>query len=161
VDEELRLQVQARPGGEFELRFDFEGRPQVQHLSLTAVGGHELHFVCEGVQGRAFFARAGDSLWLACEGETHEYVDRTYAAAQTAEAGSDGRLLAPMDGTIIALNAKAGQRGDKGQTLVVLEAMKMEFQVTAGVTGSVAEVNCAVGSQVGSRQQLVSITPDA
>src|SRR5688572_22506553 len=140
MDDELRLHVHAHPRGDFEIRFDFAGQPQVQHLSLTAVGGHELHFVCEGVQGRAFFARAGSTFWLACEGETHEYVDATYAAAKAAEAGSDGRLLAPMDGKIIALNVKAGERVEKGQTLVVLEAMKLEFQVTAGVTGSVAEV---------------------
>ncbi len=161
LDVETDCQVQARPGGEFEVRFHYAGQPQVQHLTITALGGHELHYVCEGVQGRAFFARERQALWLSSEGETHGYQDATYEPARVAEAGSDGRLTAPMDGKIIAVHVKSGDRVSKGQTLVVLEAMKMEFQVTAGVDGSVEGVNCAVGAQVSARQLLVSISPTA
>jgi geranyl-CoA carboxylase alpha subunit len=158
-DDELACQAMARPGGEFEVQLVQDGKPWTFHLALTAIGGHELHYVCEGVQGRAYFARDGQELWLSSEHETHAYRDMTYVPAQAAEAGSDGRLIAPMDGKIIAVNVRNGDTVSKGQTLVVLEAMKMEFQVTAGVGGSVENVNCAVGTQVSARQLLVSITP--
>jgi geranyl-CoA carboxylase alpha subunit len=156
---EISCQVMARPRGEFEVTIPNAGQPQTLHLTLTAVGGHELHYVCEGVQGRAFFARETHELWLSSEHETHAYRDETYAPAKTAEAGSDGRLVAPMDGKIITVNVRHGDSVAKGQTLVVLEAMKMEFQVTAGVEGRVESVECAVGAQVSARQLLVSITP--
>ena len=158
-EEEIPCQLLARPGGEFEIRFTNDGKTQAKHLTLTAIDGHELHYVCEGVQGRAVFARSGHELWLSSDSETHAYADVTYEPAKTTEAGSDGRLIAPMDGKIIAVHVKNGDTVAKGQTLVVLEAMKMEFQVTAGVAGSVESVDCAVGAQVSARQVLVSITP--
>ncbi|MGH8453379.1 MAG: biotin/lipoyl-containing protein, partial [Nevskiales bacterium] len=158
-EQEILCQVLARPNGEFEMHLAHDGQPRTLHLTLTAVGGHDLHYVCEGVQGRAFFARHQHGLWLCSENETHAYTDATYEPAKTAEAGSDGRLTAPMDGRIIAVNVKHGDAVRKGQTLVVLEAMKMEFQVTAGVEGSVESVNCALGAQVSARQLLVSIAP--
>ncbi len=156
---ETLCRVQARPHGEFEIHFLHDDQPQVLHLTLTSISGHELHYVCEGVQGRAFFARHDHGLWLCSENETHAYTDATYEPAKTAEAGSDGRLTAPMDGKIIAVNIKNGDKVHKGQTLVVLEAMKMEFQVTAGVEGSVESVNCALGTQVSARQLLVALKP--
>jgi geranyl-CoA carboxylase alpha subunit len=161
-DVETRCQVLARPHGEFEIQLSQEGdQAEVLHLTLTALAGHELHYVCEGVQGRAYYARHPAGIWLCSENETHAYTDATYEPAKTAEAGSDGRLLAPMDGKIIAVNASNGDTVKKGQTLVVLEAMKMEFQVTAGVDGKVDAMNCTVGAQVSARQLLVSITPTA
>ncbi len=158
-DVETQCQVMARPQGEFEIRVLQGEQSEILHLTLTAQSGHELHYVCEGVQGRAYYARHANGLWLCSESETHAYVDGTYEPAKGAEAGSDGRLVAPMDGKIIAVNVKNGDHVQKGQTLVVLEAMKMEFQVTAGVEGSVDNVNCVMGAQVSARQLLVSIKP--
>jgi geranyl-CoA carboxylase alpha subunit len=151
--------VLARPNGEFEVRLAHEGQEHVRLLTLTALAGHELHYVCDGVQGRAYYARRGAEVWLCSEGETHAYADATFEAARNGDDGGDGRLLAPMDGKIVQVNAKSGQDVRKGETLVVLEAMKMEFQVTAGVDGTVEAVNCTVGSQVKARSVLVAISP--
>ncbi len=157
----FEAQVSARPGGEFEVRVpDGEGA-SLQHLSITAVSGHELHYVCEGVQGKAFFARKDNLLWLGCEGATHAYTDATYEPARATEAGGDGRVLAQMDGKIVAVHVKAGDAVQKGQLLLVLEAMKMEFQIAAAVAGRVAAVNVAPGAQVSLRQLLASIEPES
>ncbi len=159
--EEFIAQVLARPPGEFEVRLPQPGAGSLQHLSITALSGHEVHYVCEGVQGKAFFVRHTASLWLSCEGATHVYADATYEPVQAAEAGGDGLVTAQMDGKIVAVHVKSGDAVQKGQTLLVLEAMKMEFQIAAGVTGKVSAVSVTPGTQVSLRQLLATIEPAA
>jgi 3-methylcrotonyl-CoA carboxylase alpha subunit len=60
----------------------------------------------------------------------------------------DGAVLTPMPGRIVAVAVTAGEAVAAGQTLVVLEAMKMEHALTAPAEGRVREVQVAVGDQV-------------
>ena len=61
---------------------------------------------------------------------------------------SDGAILSPMPGRIIAVEVVAGDTVTKGQKLLTLEAMKMEHSLTAPFDGVVAELNAEVGAQV-------------
>jgi 3-methylcrotonyl-CoA carboxylase alpha subunit len=61
---------------------------------------------------------------------------------------SDGAVRTPMPGRIVSIAVEAGQAVAAGQTLVVLEAMKMEHALTAPADGRVAEVRVALGEQV-------------
>jgi 3-methylcrotonyl-CoA carboxylase alpha subunit len=61
---------------------------------------------------------------------------------------SDGAIVAPMPGKVIAVDVAAGDVVTKGQKLLVLEAMKMEHALTAPFDGTVAELTVSVGSQV-------------
>ncbi|CAM4000474.1 Methylcrotonoyl-CoA carboxylase subunit alpha, mitochondrial [Novosphingobium lubricantis] len=61
---------------------------------------------------------------------------------------SDGAILSPMPGRIIAVDVSAGQSVTKGQKLLVLEAMKMEHALTAPFDGTVAELHAVTGAQV-------------
>jgi biotin carboxyl carrier protein len=72
----------------------------------------------------------------------------------------DGRLEAPMPGSIIAVHVSEGDRVHAGQALVVLESMKMHNEITAPHDGVVRKVNCRVGEQVGFGQVLVEIGPE-
>lgn len=126
-------------------------------ISLELTDSTCAGYVCGEVHGRADFVRSGNDLWLACEGAIWAYTDRSLIAAETADEGGDGRLLAPSDGKVIEVRAKQGDQVEKGQTLVVVEAMKMEFQVTSGVAGSVSEINVAAGDQVSARQLLALV----
>ncbi|MGB1581508.1 MAG: acetyl-CoA carboxylase biotin carboxylase subunit [Nevskiales bacterium] len=130
------------------------------HITITSFNAEGLHYVCEGVQGQATYARADNALWLDCEGATWVYQDDTLKPPASAEAGGDGRVLASMDGKILAVNVSAGDQVAKGDNILVLEAMKMEFQVSAAVNGQVEEVNVAAGDQVSARQLLVAIKPE-
>lgn len=69
----------------------------------------------------------------------------------------DGRLEAPMPGSIIAVHVSEGDRVHAGQALVVLESMKMHNEITAPHDGVVRKVNCRVGEQVGFGHVLVEI----
>jgi propionyl-CoA carboxylase alpha chain/3-methylcrotonyl-CoA carboxylase alpha subunit len=75
-----------------------------------------------------------------------------------AAAASDGALRAPMPGKIVAVSAEPGQAVTKGQSIVVLEAMKMEHALTAPFDGTVGELGVAVGDQVVDGAVLATIT---
>jgi 3-methylcrotonyl-CoA carboxylase alpha subunit len=72
-------------------------------------------------------------------------------------ATSDGAILSPMPGKVIAVEVAAGDTVTKGQKLLTLEAMKMEHSLTAPFDGVVAELNATPGAQVQVEALLVRI----
>jgi 3-methylcrotonyl-CoA carboxylase alpha subunit len=72
-----------------------------------------------------------------------------------------GRLTAPMPGKVLSFAVKAGDRVSKGQTLAVMEAMKMEHTIIAPGDGVVAELMYAPGDQVDEGAELLALArPD-
>jgi acetyl/propionyl-CoA carboxylase alpha subunit len=82
---------------------------------------------------------------------------RPRSAGGDAEHGGDGQVRAPMPGRIVLVPVAAGGKVAKGQTLVTLEAMKMEHAQTAPFDATVAEVLCAVGDQVSEGALLIRL----
>lgn len=78
------------------------------------------------------------------------------AAPKAAAAGSTV-IKAPMQGTIVKVNAKSGDAVKKGDVLVVLEAMKMENDIKAPADGTVASVAVSQGDTVATDDVLVSM----
>jgi len=76
-------------------------------------------------------------------------------------AAGTGAIAAPMQGTIVKVDVAAGDTVTAGQVICVLEAMKMENNVTADVAGVVADVKVEAGQAVGAGDIIVVITPDA
>jgi geranyl-CoA carboxylase alpha subunit len=66
-----------------------------------------------------------------------------------------------MDGAVVDVPVTAGDRVTRGQTLAVLEAMKLELKVAADRDGVVAVVHVARGAQVKARQLLVELASEA
>lgn len=73
------------------------------------------------------------------------------------EDNASGELVAPMPGLVVALHVEVGQLVKKGQSLIVMEAMKMEHTLCAPHAGSVKEIYFQVGSQVGDGDELMAI----
>lgn len=80
-------------------------------------------------------------------------------APVAAPAGGKGSIEvnAPMPGTIVSVEVSAGQAVKKGDTLVIIEAMKMENEIAAPQDGTVASINCTKGESVDSGKLLVSM----
>jgi propionyl-CoA carboxylase alpha chain len=85
---------------------------------------------------------------------SYRLVPRFVDPAAQVHAGS---LLAPMPGTVIAVHAESGAEVEAGQTLLVLEAMKMQHTISAPVSG-LLEVSVAVGQQVSAGDVLAVVT---
>ena len=158
--DKIRLLVHAEGGNHYRVQLE-EGDDRAEHvLEVVPDGKYGLRFACDGQGGQARCVREGDTVWLDAYGATASYADVTLAAAETrGEAGGSGQITANSDGKIIEVRVKEGETVEKGQTILVLEAMKMEFQVASDVDGTVESVNVAAGDQVAGRQLLVAITP--
>ena len=77
-------------------------------------------------------------------------------AAAPVSAGAEA-VNSPMPGTILAVNVTAGQTVKAGDVLMVLEAMKMENEITAPKAGTVTAVSVTKGATVESGAQLCVI----
>ena len=84
-----------------------------------------------------------------------------YLGGALGEEGAGGLLLAPMMGKVVAVRAAAGAAIASGQTVIVLESMKMELHVSAPFDGTVATIRCAVGDMVERHQPLAEVAPSA
>jgi 3-methylcrotonyl-CoA carboxylase alpha subunit len=77
---------------------------------------------------------------------------------QVAESSAHaGRLTAPMPGKLVSFTVKAGDSVKAGQTLAVMEAMKMEHTISAPKDGVVAEILYAAGDQVSDGAELIKL----
>jgi 3-methylcrotonyl-CoA carboxylase alpha subunit len=82
-----------------------------------------------------------------------------YLGGALGDAELGGLLLAPMMGKVVAVKATPGQAVTTGQTVIVLESMKMELHVSAPFDGAVAGIRCAVGDMVERHQPLAEVAP--
>jgi len=82
-----------------------------------------------------------------------------YLGGAIGQAEAGGQLLAPMMGKVVAVHATAGQAVTAGQTLIVLESMKMELHVSAPFEGRLSGLRCRVGDMVERHQVLAEVRP--
>ncbi|ANP55223.1 acetyl-CoA/propionyl-CoA carboxylase biotin carboxyl carrier protein [Streptomyces griseochromogenes] len=108
---------------------------------------------------RHTFRRAGD--WIGRDGDAWQVRDHDPVAAsltRSAHAGADS-LTAPMPGTVTVVKVAVGDEVTAGQSLLVVEAMKMEHVISAPHAGTVAELDVAPGTTVAMDQVLAVIAP--
>lgn len=79
------------------------------------------------------------------------------APVQADSASADGTVVSPMPGTIVQLMAAQGDKVSKGQPILVLEAMKMENEITAAKDGVLSELRVAEGQTVAGGAILFTI----
>ncbi|MEU6280072.1 acetyl/propionyl/methylcrotonyl-CoA carboxylase subunit alpha [Streptomyces sp. NPDC047028] len=121
------------------------------------VTGDRVTVTLDGV--RHTFHRAAD--WLGRDGDAWQVRDHDPVAASltgAAHAGADS-LTAPMPGTVTVVKVAVGDEVAAGQSLLVVEAMKMEHVISAPHAGTVAELDVTPGSTVAMDQVLAVIAP--
>ncbi|MFF4710212.1 acetyl/propionyl/methylcrotonyl-CoA carboxylase subunit alpha [Streptomyces eurythermus] len=143
-------------------------KPPVFHLRVRepvsytprgvhTVTGDRVSVTLDGV--RHTFRRAGD--WLGRDGDAWQVRDHDPVAASLDRAGHAGAdsLTAPMPGTVTVVKVAVGDEVTAGQSLLVVEAMKMEHVISAPHAGTVAELDVTPGSTVAMDQVLAVIAP--
>ncbi len=112
----------------------------------------------EGLTSRVRVHVMGNRVWAnSAAGQTDLVVVPRFATS--AVGASAAGPTAPVPGRVVAVEVVAGDRVAPGQTLVVMEAMKMEHRIEASVLSVVGEVLCTVGDQVDAHQVLVVLEP--
>lgn len=109
-----------------------------------------------GVQVRVYTAAQGSERFAAVNGVTYRFS--VAESRRRGAGGSSGDLTAQMPGQVREVLVEAGDAVTRGQTLLVLEAMKMEIRVSAPADGQVSKVLVAVGEVVDRGQRLVELT---
>jgi geranyl-CoA carboxylase alpha subunit len=121
-------------------------------------GCDTMRFRSNGLAESARFFRDGDRLHILHRGITLSVRDLTLAApAATAATGSDGKVRAAMNGRVVAVLVRPGERVAAGQPVMTLEAMKMEHVHSAPVAGVISAIDVVEGEQVTTGKIVVEI----
>lgn len=120
--------------------------------------------IIDGVEYEVEVEQVGDVFHATVEGKTFEVQipESTHSAPR--KRGSGGRkrsgvVSANMPGKVVTVEVSEGQEVVEGQTVLILEAMKMQNEVAAPISGTVTEVSCAEGDSVEANVPLVVIEP--
>lgn len=111
------------------------------------------------VQGAV--AKSGTTTWFSLNGEVWTVEATKRAGRKGANATLDASVVsAPMPGKIIKMMISPNAKVAEGDTLIVMEAMKMEYTLKAAAAGVVVSIECSVGQQVVLGETLVQLRLD-
>jgi len=122
---------------------------------LDRVHHNQLHFQVDNAPHLAYTAKSKNTQFVWLDGETVSLEKVT--GGRRAKAAQAGDLTASMHGQVTQVLVASGTQVHKGQTLLVMEAMKMEMRVKAPYDGQVRQVLCKVGDTVERGQVLVEV----
>ena len=106
--------------------------------------------------------KLGNQLWFHFQGETHslEFKSKKNRRDSSAEFIESGEIKAPMPGKIMKVLKNQGDAVEQGETVLVMEAMKMEYSLEADVKGTIEALNVDENQQVNVGQLLAKISKE-
>ena len=138
-------------------------------LSLTQQGvttpataslqGDELQANLNGHQVKVRVSQYQDIVSVFIKHQRYDFIYQTQVQTQVDDSASASSLTAPMNGTIVAVMVEKGAVVSAGQTLLVMEAMKMEYSIKAPKDGVVNQLFYAAGDLVKDGAQLLDFSP--
>ncbi|MGW0562674.1 ATP-binding protein [Streptomyces sp. NPDC003016] len=138
-----------------------EGEPLPTRARLVATDDRTVTVELAGVTHTFSRATGPEGTWLGRDGDSWHVQDHDPVEAGLtggARSGAD-TLAAPMPGTVTVVKVAVGDHVDAGQSLLVVEAMKMEHVISAPHAGTVTELDVTPGSTVAMDQVLAVVTP--
>jgi len=143
-------------GREVELELT-ERKPGSLTLAIdNQMGFYEFHSEKGRVNEVVYNNRSFRAQIKSPEQEQLERLLEEFGAGLGGSAG-ETRVMAPMPGKILGLNVNVGDKLEMGQVVCVLEAMKMENEITSEVEGKVQKVNVKVGDSVGAGDVIIEL----
>ena len=141
-----------------------DGKPTPLRVALLGGGTEDWSWDIRHADGRTFdeVARLPTTygkgpIHVFEGGDVQAFDFEAHVGGPGEGASSDGAILSPMPGKIVSVAVSAGQTVSKGQTLLTLEAMKMEHALVAPFDGVVAELSASAGGQVSEGVVLVKL----
>lgn len=127
-------------------------------VEILQVENGKLDLLIAGKRVIAYVSSDNARRWVTVHGQTF-VLTKPVAGAQRKSTGhaQASELVAPMPGQVRAVNIAEGEVVSKGQTLLVLEAMKMEIRIQAPRDGKVAKLFVKQGQTVEREQMLIEI----
>lgn len=103
-----------------------------------------------------YYEKVGAKLWVHVNGRSFIYEDEAKQKRNKSHAslGSANEIAAPMPGKITNIKLKSGDKVKKGDIVIIMEAMKMEYSLKSPRETEISEIKCKVGDQVVLGQAL-------
>jgi acetyl/propionyl-CoA carboxylase alpha subunit len=121
----------------------------------------KLELLIDGSHVTAYVSKDGAKRWVTINGQTVVLTKSTDRRHKSTRHDHASGLAAPMPGLVRSVNVHEDESVTKGQTLMVLEAMKMEIQIHAPQEGVVKKLFVKQGETVEREQILIEIeSPD-
>ncbi len=148
--------IEINPSGGSNYTAVLDGRKVAVQLLHVEKG--QTRLLIDGRHVTAYVSSDGAKRWVTADGRTFLL---TKSSGARNRAGSHrhaaGELTAPMPGQIRAVGVREGDRVTKGQTLMLLEAMKMEIRIQSPMDGRVKSLRVAQGQTVERGQILIEM----
>jgi len=146
----------ARDGTGYRL----SGDAGAARIDLVPAGDGAFSLVVDGLAQPALVAIDGEDLYVHLDGQTHglRHLDPTRRFADAESAGGGDVARAPMPGTVVRVDVAAGQAVVTGDSLVVIESMKLETTIRAWHDGVVAALHVVQGQSFDRDAPLVTVT---
>ncbi|MFG2751110.1 ATP-binding protein [Streptomyces xanthophaeus] len=167
------VEVRTRPAGSAtELTVSAAAEPRARDAEQAAGAPARARIVTrtadrvtvelDGVTHAFSHAASPEGIWLGRDGDSWhvQHHDPVTASLSGSGRGGADTLAAPMPGTVTVVKVAVGERVTAGQSLLVVEAMKMEHVISAPHSGTVTELDVTPGSTVAMDQVLAVVTPD-
>jgi 3-methylcrotonyl-CoA carboxylase alpha subunit len=132
----------------------------VDRFSVEAIG-EGWYLVSDGKhRWRVAVASTAEVEWVFVDGQVARLdVAAKEPGRKRARGRADAGVMSPMPATVVAIHAAPGQAVSQGDTLIVLEAMKMELPIKAPRDGTIKAVHCASGDLVQPGVNLLEFEP--
>jgi len=141
--------------GEYRATIGEEARVSIDGVTIAATVWAPGE-VRVGETGRAWVASSGDVRWVFLDGEVFE-IEVQPEERRRRVAAAHGSLSAPMPATVVRVEVSPGAAVRRGDTLVILEAMKMELPIRAAADGIIKAVHCKAGDLVQPGVALIDL----
>ncbi|MFD4898406.1 acetyl-CoA carboxylase biotin carboxylase subunit [Streptomyces sp. NPDC058411] len=135
--------------------------PGAERSRLVEADGRRVVVELDGLTHTFSRATSPEGVWLGRDGDAWHVQDHDPVEASLGGAGRSGvdTLAAPMPGTVTVVKVAVGDEVVAGQSLLVVEAMKMEHVISATHAGTVTELDVTAGATVAMDQILAVVAP--
>ena len=130
-------------------------------VQLTELGPHRGEIIVNGHLKSYHVAQEGQTLFVHCAGKTWRLEAKNEFEASRSNEGGAGEIKAPMPGVVVESFVNAGDRVEAGQTVLLIESMKLQTEIKATVSGVIAVADFAAGEAFEKGAVLTVIEADS
>ena len=132
---------------------------RIDRIEVVSIRDGEAVVVLNGRREVVPFLADRDEIQFVLRGETYCAEVSSATGRRSRQRHRDHSLSAPMPGVVLQVLVRLGDQVTRGDTLIIMEAMKMEHRLTAPEDGSIDAVLCSEGMMVQPGVDLISIKP--